>query len=136
MFYSYRVKINQNSLACMCDQDKAFFDVDDKQYDSRKKNDPIQKIVRMVDKILEDVKTKGQMIVEEEALLRKKEKYGANPKLLLDATKIEAKGQVDDRIVFDKDIAYMKELEKRLIIEEKNIKKGAREERCCISKAA
>lgn len=66
----------------MCEQDKAFSNVYDKEYATYKAKDPMKKRVVIVDKIPKVAKDKGQMIAKEQALLRKKEKYEMQPKLL------------------------------------------------------
>lgn len=103
----------------MCDKDKAFFYAYDKEYTADEGKDPIKKRVGIVDKILEAVKGNGQLTVEEEALLKKQQKHGGKPKFMV-AT-IQAR--VDERMMLYKEIAYMKELERKLADEyEKEIK--------------
>lgn len=126
-FIQYIIERKQKSLAWMCNQDKAFSNAYDKQYASKKVIDLAKKRSIIMDKISNAIKGKGQMIDEEEALFKKQQMQGTKLKLLSTTIKVGVEGQIDDRVVFDKYIAYIKELERKLV--EDNERKRKKQEK-------
>lgn len=88
----------------MCDQKKAFYKSYDKKYTSKKVKDLVKKSIKIMVKFSEVEKGKYKLTSKEETLLKNQQKHRGEPKLMLSTMK----AHIEERIVSDKDIEYMK----------------------------
>lgn len=76
-----------------------------------KAKDPIDKITKIVDKHSKARKGKKLLTAEEEPLLKKQQKHEGQPKLMEAIMKAWNK----DRTISNKDIKYMKEIQRKMV---------------------